>query len=144
MEKFIPYEKLSKKEKRKMDQARRQTCGELNPVTGQPVNSKAYNRNKTRNWIRENTNRFRAFLYSSIVIFLSLLDQENCRYHNSHQLCYHNGVPNTINIPNQGQQHNRCNLEHQRSQEGNDCGRDTVVERGEKTGTKNGIAHKEK
>ena len=27
MEKFIPYEKLSKKEKRKLDQARRQTWG---------------------------------------------------------------------------------------------------------------------
>ena len=31
MEKFIPYEKLSKKEKRKIDQAKRQTWGELNP-----------------------------------------------------------------------------------------------------------------
>ena len=53
MEKFIPYEKLSKKEKRKIDQARRQTWGELNPVTRKPENSKAYNRNKTRNWTRE-------------------------------------------------------------------------------------------
>ena len=53
MEKFIPYEKLSKKEKRKINQARRQTWGERNPVTGQPVSSKAYNRNKARNWKRE-------------------------------------------------------------------------------------------
>ena len=53
MEKFIPYEKLSKKEKRKMDLARRQTWGELNPVTRKPENSKAYNRNKARNWKRE-------------------------------------------------------------------------------------------
>ncbi|MBR2936868.1 MAG: hypothetical protein IKB80_00010 [Oscillospiraceae bacterium] len=53
MEKFIPYEKLSKKEKRKIDQARRQTWGELNPVTRKPTNSKAYNRNKARNWKRE-------------------------------------------------------------------------------------------
>lgn len=53
MEKFIPYEKLSKKEKRRIDQARRQTWGELNPVTRKPENSKAYNRNKTRNWKRE-------------------------------------------------------------------------------------------
>ena len=53
MEKFIPYEKLSKKEKRKIDQARRQTWGELNPVTRKPENSKAYNRNKARNWMRE-------------------------------------------------------------------------------------------
>ena len=50
MEKFIPYEKLSKKEKRKMDLAKRQTWGELNPVTRKPANSKAYNRNKSRNW----------------------------------------------------------------------------------------------
>ena len=53
MEKFIPYEKLSKKEKRKIDQARRQTWGELNPVTRKPENSKAYNRNKARNWKRD-------------------------------------------------------------------------------------------
>ena len=53
MEKFIPYEKLSKKEKRKIDQARRQTWGELNPVTRKPENSKAYNRNKARDWKRE-------------------------------------------------------------------------------------------
>ena len=48
MEKFIPYEKLSKKEKRKIGQVRWQTWGELNPVTRKPENSKAYNRNKTR------------------------------------------------------------------------------------------------
>jgi len=53
MEKFIPYEKLSKKEKRKIDQARRQTWGELNPVTRKPTNSKAYNRKKSQNWKRE-------------------------------------------------------------------------------------------
>ena len=53
MEKFIPYEKLSKKEKRKIDQARRQTWGELNPVTRKPENSKAYNRRKSQDWKRE-------------------------------------------------------------------------------------------
>ena len=53
MEKFIPYEKLSKKEKRKIDQARRQTWGELNPITRKPVNSKAYNRKKSQAWKRE-------------------------------------------------------------------------------------------
>lgn len=50
MEKFIPYQKLSKKEKRKIDQAKRQTWGELSPVTRKPMNSKAYNRSKARNW----------------------------------------------------------------------------------------------
>ena len=53
MEKFIPYEKLSKKEKRKMDLAKRQTWGELNPVTRKPENSKAYNRKKSQDWKRE-------------------------------------------------------------------------------------------
>ena len=53
MEKFIPYEKLSKKEKRKIDQARRQTWGDLNPVTRKPENSKAYNRKRTQDWKKE-------------------------------------------------------------------------------------------
>ena len=53
MEKFIPYEKLSKKEKRKMDQARRQTWGELNPVTRKPEHSRAYNRRKSQDLKRE-------------------------------------------------------------------------------------------
>ena len=53
MEKFIPYEKLSKKEKRKLDLAKRQTWGELNPVTRKPTNSKAYNRRKAQDWKRE-------------------------------------------------------------------------------------------
>jgi len=53
MEKFIPYEKLSKKEKRKLDTARRNTWGELNPVTRKSENSRAYNRSKARNWKRE-------------------------------------------------------------------------------------------
>ena len=54
MEKFIPYEKLSKKEKRKVDTAKRSTWGDLNPVTRKPLSSKAYNRNKARSWKREN------------------------------------------------------------------------------------------
>ena len=53
MEKFIPYEKLSKREKRKMDLAKRQTWGELNPVTRKPENSKTYNRSNARNWKRD-------------------------------------------------------------------------------------------
>ena len=53
MEKFIPYEKRSKKEKRKLDVAKRQTWGELKPVTRKPENSKAYNRRKSQAWKRE-------------------------------------------------------------------------------------------
>ena len=53
MEKFIPYEKLSKKERRRINQAKRNTWGDFNPVTRKPENSKAYNRNKARNWKRD-------------------------------------------------------------------------------------------
>ena len=53
MERFIPYEKLSKKEKRKLDQAKRQTWGDLNPVTRKPENSKAYNRRKAQGWKKD-------------------------------------------------------------------------------------------
>ncbi len=47
MEKFIPYEKLSKKKKRELD-AMRRTVWEINPVTRKPANPKAYNRRKAQ------------------------------------------------------------------------------------------------
>lgn len=53
MEKFIPYEKRSKKEKRALDKARRTTWGGLHPATRRPPSSKAYNRKKAQNWKKE-------------------------------------------------------------------------------------------
>ena len=53
MEKFVPYEKLSKKKKRELDAAKRGTWGALNPVTRKPANSKAYRRNRAQDWRRE-------------------------------------------------------------------------------------------
>ena len=50
MEKFVPYEKLSKKKKKELDSARRGTWYGINPVTRKPENSRAYNRKKTRTW----------------------------------------------------------------------------------------------
>ncbi len=50
MEKFIPYDKLSKKEKKKRDRENRDTWGSFSPVTRKPGNSKAYNRQKAQNW----------------------------------------------------------------------------------------------
>ena len=41
------------REQRKLDLARRNTWNSLNPVTRKPANSKAYNRNKARNWKRD-------------------------------------------------------------------------------------------
>ena len=48
MDKFIPYEKLSKKKQRELNAARRGTRT-INPVTRKPANPKAYNRKTARN-----------------------------------------------------------------------------------------------
>ena len=53
MEKFIPYEKLSKKEKRKLDNAKRGSWGGMSPVTRRSNNPKAYNRKRTQAWKKE-------------------------------------------------------------------------------------------
>jgi hypothetical protein len=53
MEKFIPYEKLSKKERQKINRAKRATWGDLNPVTRKPENSKSYNRRRAQAWKKD-------------------------------------------------------------------------------------------
>jgi hypothetical protein len=50
MEKFIPFEKLSKREKREHNRLRRSDWGNLNPVTRRAKNPKAYDRSKARRW----------------------------------------------------------------------------------------------
>ena len=50
MEKFIPYEKLSKKKQKELNARRRKTWGDVKPVTRRPENPKAYNRQKARKW----------------------------------------------------------------------------------------------
>ena len=50
MKKFIPFEKLSKKEQQKLNLQRRRTWGDINPVTRRPENSKAYRRTKCQRW----------------------------------------------------------------------------------------------
>ena len=55
MEKFIPYEKLSKKKQKEMDAKKRRDWGGLNPVTRKPENPKAYNRKKARSWVDDDS-----------------------------------------------------------------------------------------
>ncbi len=50
MEKYIPYEKLSKKKQKEENAKKRGTWGNVNPVTRRSENPKAYNRQKTRKW----------------------------------------------------------------------------------------------
>ncbi len=60
MEKFIAYEKLSKKKQRELNASRRTTWA-LNPVTRKPANPKAYNRKTARNW-KDDSNSVPCFL----------------------------------------------------------------------------------
>lgn len=53
MKKMIPYEKLSKKQQRQINDAKRNTWGPLNPITRTPPNSRAYNRKRTQDWKKE-------------------------------------------------------------------------------------------
>ncbi len=74
MKRYIPYEKLSKKEQRKIDLSHRGSWGDINPVTRKPENSKAYNRKKTRNWRHELPHSGSLFF---MVIWVSFLP---CRF----------------------------------------------------------------
>ena len=49
MEKFIPYNKLSKKQRKVRDAERRERWA-ISPVTRRPPNPKAYNRRKAQKW----------------------------------------------------------------------------------------------
>ena len=60
MEKFIPYEKLSKKKKRELDAGKR-TVWAISPVTRKPENPKAYNRKKAQKWMDDSS--FCAFCF---------------------------------------------------------------------------------
>ena len=48
MPRFIPYEKLSKKEKKRLDSSRRVGWGPLSPVTRKSENPKVYRRARVR------------------------------------------------------------------------------------------------
>lgn len=69
VKKYIPYEKLSKREKRKLDLTRRTTWGNVNPVTRKPQNSKAYNRRTAQSWKRDLSSV--PFDFSSVALFFT-------------------------------------------------------------------------
>ena len=48
MEKFVPFEKLSKKKQRKLNAMKRRDWNGINPVTRKSENPKAYNRRKAQ------------------------------------------------------------------------------------------------
>ena len=50
MEKFVPFEKLSKKRQREENAKRRGTWSGISPVTRKSKNARAYDRKKARKW----------------------------------------------------------------------------------------------
>lgn len=50
MEKYIPFEKLSKRRQRELNQKKRGSWHGLNPVTRKPKDPKAYDRRKAPRW----------------------------------------------------------------------------------------------
>lgn len=69
MEKFIPYEKLSKKKQRELNAMKRGTWGDFNPVTRKPANPKAYNRRTAQRW--KDDSSFVPFLVCVKILLLS-------------------------------------------------------------------------
>ena len=67
MEKYIPYEKLSKKKQRELNALRRGSWNGLDPVTRKAKNPKAYNRQKARK--RSDGFPDRAFFFQKTSIF---------------------------------------------------------------------------
>ena len=61
MEKFIPYEKLSKKKKRELDAGRRNVWA-ISPVSRKPDNPKAYNRKKAQKWMDDSSSVLSLFV----------------------------------------------------------------------------------
>ena len=59
MDRFIPPEKRSKKEQKKLNAKRRRTWGEMSPVTRTVPNGKAYDRKKQKNDDRRSSRNFR-------------------------------------------------------------------------------------
>ncbi len=64
MKRYIPYEKLSKRQKRAQNRMARRDWGVLNPVTRKPENPKAYDRAKIR---RDDESRPDFFFLENVV-----------------------------------------------------------------------------
>lgn len=50
MQKFVPFEKLSKKKQRELNKKQRGSWGSINPVSRKVESAKIYNRKKARQW----------------------------------------------------------------------------------------------
>lgn len=70
-QKFIPFDKLSKKERRKQNRQKRKNWNGISPLTRKPENPKAYNRQKARK-INNDFTGFYFMRYSDFIFLFSL------------------------------------------------------------------------
>lgn len=69
MKKFVPLEKMNKKQQREFYKKQRKDWGGLSPVTRTPENPKAYNRAKMKNRPDDLTGNHRDGYFVLIIIF---------------------------------------------------------------------------
>ena len=53
MKKFVPYDKMSPKQRKEIDRRRRGDWGAISPVSRRVESAKVYNRSKARRWKNE-------------------------------------------------------------------------------------------
>lgn len=90
MDKFVPKEKRSKKEQRKLNLARRKTWGPISPVTRKPENPKAYRRKKVQKG--DDDFPFESFLFLPFQFFpfrLPKADEDRAAAHKQRALDQH-------------------------------------------------------
>ena len=69
MKKFIPYEKLSKKQKRELDLKKRGTWGAVSPISRKAESKKLYNRAKTKHSVEHSAECYCFTAESSLQFF---------------------------------------------------------------------------
>ena len=65
MEKFVPFEKLSKKKRRELN-AKRRGVWPISPITRKPENPKAYNRKKAQRRETDDSRSVRFFCFLAV------------------------------------------------------------------------------
>lgn len=78
MEKFIPFEKLSKRKQRELTRMKRSDWGNINPITKREKNKKVYDRKKFRRDFNDENGGI-AFLYS--IFYRLMMKQIFCSMH---------------------------------------------------------------
>lgn len=70
MNRFLPREKMNKRQKRELDLAKRATWDGINPVTRRATNKTAYNRKQSPRWYNDDSTGIVRF--SGVPLLISL------------------------------------------------------------------------